>query len=112
MLTQEPTPEMFEEWKSVWHKYKNFLTPNRKSGQELLDYLSHKYVLTETHDKEAADSVRFNVTINKTNAEKLPNCTIPQPLTFCMALCCQAALSAASDLRTTSQAHSKNSWKR
>lgn len=82
MLTQEPTPEMFEEWKSVWHKYKDSLTPNRKSGQELLDYLSHEYVMTETHDKEAADAVRFNVTMNKPNAEKLPDGAVPQPRTF------------------------------
>ena len=82
MLMQEPTPEMFEEWKMVWHKYKDFLKPNRKSGQEILDYLSQKYVLTEIHDKKAADAVRFNVTMNKPRAEKLPVGTVPQPKTY------------------------------
>lgn len=82
MLMQEPTNEMFEEWKSVWHKYKDSLAPNRKSGQELLDYLSQKYILTEIHDKEATDAVCFNVTMNKPRAEKLPDGAIPQPRTF------------------------------
>ncbi len=82
MLMQEPTPEMLEEWKCVWNKYKDYLTPNRKSGQELLDYMSQRYVLTEIQDKEAVDAVCFNVTMNKPNAEKLPNGAVPQPKTF------------------------------
>lgn len=82
MLTQEPTKEMFEEWKSVWTQYKDKLKPNRKSGEELLDYLQQRYVLTEIHEKEAADAVISNVTMNKPYAEKLPVGTVPDPKTF------------------------------
>jgi len=82
VLTQEPTPEMFEKWKSVWNQYKIKLKPNRKSGQELLDYLSKKYILTEIHEKEATDAVCLNVTMNKPLAEKLPNGAVPLPRTF------------------------------
>ncbi len=82
MLTHEPTKEMLQEWKSVWEKYKDKLKPNRKSGTELLNYLQQKYVLTEIHEKEAADVVFYNVTMNKPNAEKLPIGASPIPKTF------------------------------
>ncbi|MDP4153807.1 MAG: hypothetical protein Q8865_10305 [Bacillota bacterium] len=82
MLTQEPTAEMLETWKSVWKQYKSRLKPNRKSGQELLDYLSQKYVLTEIHEKKATDAVFLNVTKNKFLAAKLPDGSVPLPRTF------------------------------
>ncbi len=82
MLTTEPTPEMYEEWKRIWNQYKNRLKPNRKSGLELLDYLSRKYVLTEIWEDEAADAVRLSVTMNRPFAEKLPHGTEPLPRTF------------------------------
>jgi hypothetical protein len=82
MLTQPPTPEMLQEWKITWNKYKDILRPNRKSGQELLDYLDNKYILTEIHEKKAIDTVSLNVTMNKCLAERLPNGTVPLPRTF------------------------------
>lgn len=82
MLMQEPTPEMIEGWKKVWDEHKDFLKPNRKSGQELLDYLSQKYILTEIHDKKASDAVHYNVTMNQCWAEKLPRGTVPIPKTY------------------------------
>lgn len=82
MLTQEPTKEMLEEWKSVWTQYNGNLKPNRKSGKELLDYLQKKYVLTEMHEKEAADAVIINVTMNEPYAEKLSGSMTPLPKTF------------------------------
>lgn len=82
MLTQEPTPEMVEEWKRIWNKYEARLKPNRKSGQELLDYLIQNYVLSEIHEQDAAETVCSNVMLNKPFAEKLPVGTAPQPRTF------------------------------
>lgn len=82
MLTQEPTPEMYAEWKFVWKQYKDKLKPNRKSGQELLGYLSGKYALTEIHEKKAMNAITFNVTMNKPLAEKLPNGAVPLPRAF------------------------------
>lgn len=82
MLMQEPTPEMYREWKAVWNQYKDRLKPNRKSGQDLIDYLSEKYILTEIHDKKAADVVYFNVTMNEASAEKLAPGYVPIPKTY------------------------------
>ncbi len=82
MLMQKPALEMCEEWKSVWNQYKDRLTPNRKSGQELIDYLSKEYVLTEIHDKKAADVVRFNVTMNEVHASRLAPGAVPITKTY------------------------------
>lgn len=82
MLTQEPTEEIMKEYKSIWTQYKDYLKPNRKSGDELLDYLQQKYVLTEIHEKESADAIIYSVTMNEPYAEKLPVGTSPIPKTF------------------------------
>lgn len=82
MITQEPTEAILEEWKSVWLRYKDKLNPNRKSGTDLLNYLLQKYILTEMHEKGAADAVIGNVTMNTCYAEKLPVGMIPVPRTF------------------------------
>lgn len=82
MITQEPTKEMLDEWKSIWIKYKGILKPNRKTATELLEYLQGKYVLTEIHDEYAANAVINNVTMNEPFAEKLPKNTAPVPRTF------------------------------
>lgn len=82
MLTQEPTPEMYAEWKSVWEQYKDKLKPNRKSGQELLDYLLGKYALTEIYEEKAINVITYNVTMNKPLAEKLPHGVGPSPRAF------------------------------
>lgn len=82
MLMQAPTPEMVQEWKNVWNKYKDALKPNRKSGQEMVDYLFSKYILTEIYSKRAYKAVFNNVIKNKPNSEKLPLNTKPNPKTF------------------------------
>ena len=82
MLMQAPTPEMVQEWKNVWNKYKDALQPNRKYGQEIVDYLFSKYILTEIYSERASKAVFNNVIKNKPNAEKLPPNTKPKPKTF------------------------------
>lgn len=82
MITQEPTKEMIEEWKSTWEQYKEKLEPNRKSGTELLNYLQGKYVLTEIYDKDAIDAIIGNVTMNVCHSEKLPDGVAPVPRAF------------------------------
>lgn len=82
MITQEPTKEMLDKWKTTWLQYKNKLRSNRKSGTELLCYLQDKYVLTEIHEKDATDAVVGNVTMNASYFEKLPESTAPIPRTF------------------------------
>ncbi len=82
MIIKSPSIEMLEEWKAVWMQYKDKLKPNRKSGMELLGYLQDKYILTEIHKKEATDSIIYNITTNKTYAEKLSAGITPIPRTF------------------------------
>lgn len=82
MITNAPTIEMLEDWKSVWMQYKDVLKPNRRSGMELLEYLQNKYILAEIYEKEATDSIIHNVTMNKVYAEKLPAGIIPVPRAF------------------------------
>lgn len=82
MITQEPTAEILEEWKSIWLKYKDKLKPNRKTGAELLDYLQNNYVLTEVFDKKALEAITGNVTMNVPYAEKLPEGVSPIPRAF------------------------------
>lgn len=82
MLTKEPTPEMVKVWKEVWSQYKDRLKPNRKSGNELLDYLSGKYTLTEIQEPAAEETIRLNITLNKPLADKLPKDASPVPRAF------------------------------
>lgn len=82
MITQRPTEEMLEAMKSIWIKYKDKLHPNRKSGMELLEYLLSNYSLTEIYDKNAINSITYNIIMNKFNSEKLPNGVKPVPRAF------------------------------
>ena len=82
MLRHEVTPEMLDEWKSVWSKYKDKLRPNRKSGQDILNYISEKYVLSELHDDYATQVIVNSVMMNEYFAEKLPAGKEPLAVTF------------------------------
>ena len=72
MLMEEPTPEMLEKWKKTWIEYKDKLRPNRKSGQEVVEYLKNKYIMKELNDNNAKEVVIDNLMNNKLLADKLP----------------------------------------
>ncbi|MDD4347175.1 MAG: hypothetical protein PHZ11_09930 [Desulfitobacteriaceae bacterium] len=82
MLMRAPTPEMVENWKRIWIEYKDKLLPNRKSGAEVVDYLTNKYPLRELHDDKATQVVLDNVVYNKPFADKLPIGADPSAVTF------------------------------
>jgi len=82
MLCIEPTPEMLAEWRVIHQKYRDRLTPNRRSGTELIAYLLARYPLTEFKDAYAASIVSDNITENPHSAAKLPAGTPPRPRTF------------------------------
>lgn len=82
MITQRPSKEKLEEWKSTWIKYKELIKPNRKTGIELLEYLQSEYSLTEILDADALDAIRYNVTMNQNLSEKLPDGAAPVPRAF------------------------------
>ena len=82
MLTRKATPEMLKEWEEISREYKGKLKPNRKTGQELIDFLCSKYPLTELHDPKALHVVVGNVLDNGPYAAKLPPGEKPLPKAF------------------------------
>ena len=82
MIFNSPTHEMVDEWKLIWNEYKDLLHANRKSGQDLIDYLYKNYILTEIFEKNTLECVKYNVNMNETYSEKLPNGVIPVPRAF------------------------------
>jgi hypothetical protein len=82
MIVQEPSKDMFEQWKNLWERNKNLLRPNRKTGEELLTYLQSRYHLTEIFDEQALAAISENVTMNQFLREKLPAEGAPNPRAF------------------------------
>ena len=82
MLMQEPTEAMIIEWKSTFEKYRAKLFPNRKSGDELIEYLTQKYTVKEVTSDKWYEIVRGNVMDNDHNAKKLPEGKIPNPRVY------------------------------
>ncbi|MDO5558686.1 MAG: hypothetical protein Q4F95_03720 [Oscillospiraceae bacterium] len=82
MLRTPPTPEMITQWQKTYAKYKDILQPNRKNGQELINYLKSNYTLIPFHDKRADEVIISNVMDNEPLREKLPDGKEPQPVTF------------------------------
>ena len=82
MLICEPTEELVLQWKKIWNTYKDQLKPNRKSGQEMLAYLTEHYELSESFEKEELEAIQYSVTMNRPMAEKLPDGKEPEPRAF------------------------------
>lgn len=82
MLMQKPTPEMIEMWKEVWNDFKDKLSPNRKTGKEIVAYLKDKYSLEEQHDDNVKQVVINNVLYNKPYSDRLPEGAEPSVVTF------------------------------
>lgn len=78
------TKEMIERWKKIHEMYKNKLSPNRKSGKELVNYLKSRYVLTEIKDEKILSITTMNVLMNAFSNEKLPKGVSPNPVTYYM----------------------------
>lgn len=53
MVTREAPGAQLRTWKDAWLAYKDRITPNRKTGAQIVRYLQDKYVLEETFEHEA-----------------------------------------------------------
>lgn len=82
MLRTTVTPERIAQWKEIYNEYKGKLKPNRKTGQELIDYLESKYELISFQDERASKVVYMNVMENEHWRKKLPIGENPHPMTF------------------------------
>lgn len=82
MQQSAPTNEQISQWKKVWSQYKDRLKPNRKSGQDVIDYLFSRYPLTEVDDETLKEVVTNNIMCNEVYKEKLPEGQFPSPRVF------------------------------
>lgn len=43
MLIYEPSEDKLTEWNNIWKEYKGLIKPNRKNGEQLVNYITEKY---------------------------------------------------------------------
>jgi len=82
MLMREATPQMLEEWRQIYDKYRPRLHPNRKPATKIIEYLKQKYPLTEIKDAAWQQIVIDNVLQNAHAAQKLPAGKTPVAAVF------------------------------
>lgn len=82
MLMQEVTPEMIHAWRNTFDKYRNKLSPNKKTAHEIIEYLKQKYMLTEQTGEKLNQVVADNVILNEYHADKLPAGKAPKTEVF------------------------------
>lgn len=82
MLTKKATPEMIEEWKKQYKEKRGSLTPNRKTGIELDEYLKAHYPVSPLNTDYANKVVVDNIMKNEPLKEKLPQGVLPNPVTY------------------------------
>ncbi|MCK9286333.1 MAG: hypothetical protein PHU24_11585 [Sphaerochaetaceae bacterium] len=71
MVTQAPTKQLINEWKSIYTTYKDILKPNKLTAQQLIEYLLHKYQAKELADQRWSQVVVDNVLMNEFFKKKL-----------------------------------------
>ena len=82
MITGPVTNEELLKWQEIHKRFKDKLSPNRKSGSEVLDYIKSKYPLDETFEERFLLAVSENVLANEFLREKLPEGVKPDPMGF------------------------------
>ncbi len=71
MLIKKATQEDIREWKEIYEKHKNTLTPNKKSAEEIIGFLKSRYTATEIIDAEYKRVVSDNILLNGFSRDKL-----------------------------------------
>lgn len=82
MLRQEATPEMVKKWKKIYDERRDTLTPNRKTGKEVEEYLRQHYSVTPVNTEDENQKVIYNIMHNRVFYEKLPKGVMPSPVTY------------------------------
>jgi len=78
MLTRKVTPELVCIWKETAKTYRPLLKPNKKTGPEILAYLTGNYPVRELTTDTLRDVVEDNILSNECHARKMPAGTIPE----------------------------------
>ena len=81
MIKGPATREQLNLWRQIHNRYKEKLTPNAKSGQEVVDYLQNKYVLTPIQEPKFLAVVVGNAKNNIFWQQKLEG-REPEPVCF------------------------------
>lgn len=85
MLMVEPTNEMLENWMELWKEYKDKITPDRKNGREIVEYIKGKYPVREIESINGQDicrEVSFEIKGNDYSAWRLPVGKSPEVKAF------------------------------
>lgn len=82
MIVEPPTKDKLHEWCEIHKQFKNKLTPNSKSGNEVLSYLKNKYTLDELTEEKYKNEISENVIYNDFLKEKLSKDKSPDPIAF------------------------------
>ncbi len=82
MLTHKVSPEMIREWKDTSATYRPSLHPNKKTGPEILAYLTGKYPVRELPADSIIEVISDNVLLNDCNARKMPAGKTPEAAGF------------------------------
>lgn len=82
MLRELATKQLVEQWLQIFEQYKGKLRPNRKTGQELVEYLTSKYELEVFESEEASKVVYLNIMENDFLKSKLSPMEEPRPVTY------------------------------
>ncbi len=81
MIMGPASVEQVKEWQKIHREFAPRLSPNRKSGFEVAEYLKSKYVLKETQDSRFLEVVSGNVLGNAFWKQKLEG-REPEPVCF------------------------------
>lgn len=71
MLLKKATKKDIREWKEIYEKYKDTLTPNKKSAAEIIDFLKSRHTAEEIVDEKCKQMVSDNILLNDFSREKL-----------------------------------------
>lgn len=82
MLTRKVIPEQIREWKATSATYRPLLCPNKKTGPEILTYLTGKYPVRELPADSLIEVISDNVLLNECNARKMPAGKTPESVGF------------------------------
>lgn len=82
MLTRRVTPELVKEWKETAAAYRPLINPDRKTGREVLAYLTGKYPVRELPAQSISEVIADNLLLNEANAKKLPAGKEPEAVGF------------------------------
>ncbi len=82
MIFGPASKEKLSEWREIHKQYRDKLTPNRKSGSDVLEYLKSKYLFDELSDDSALRVISETVLKNEFFRQKLSENMTPNPKTF------------------------------